>query len=51
MISEPTYVREGLWGVETSNGLKIFSDEETAHDFYLLNKHREEQQDGDSPSP
>lgn len=60
MISEPTYFREGKWMVETSNGPKIFSDQETAYDFYALNKHREEQQsnpteeetpDGDPSNP
>lgn len=43
MISPPTYIREGLWGVETDIGMKVFPDEETAYDFYLLNKHVEEQ--------
>jgi hypothetical protein len=52
MISEPVYYREGMWGVETPQGMKIFSDQETAYDFYLLNKHREEQKsDGNSPDP
>jgi hypothetical protein len=52
MISEPTYYREGMWAVETSHGMKIFSDQETAYDFYLLNKHREEQKsDGNSSNP
>jgi hypothetical protein len=52
MISKPTYYREGMWAVETSHGMKIFSDQETAYDFYLLNKHREEQKsDGNSSNP
>ena len=52
MISEPVYYREGMWGVETPQGMKIFSDQETAYDFYLLNKHREEQKsDGNSSNP
>jgi hypothetical protein len=49
-VSEPTYFREGKWAVETSNGVKVFSDQETAYDFYALQKHAEQQQtNGDSP--
>lgn len=40
MISEPVPLPNGMWIVKTSKGIKIFSDEETAEDFYLLNKGR-----------
>ncbi len=51
-ISEPVRLSGGLWAVETSHGTKIFSDGETAEDFYLLNKHREEKDsDGNPPNP
>jgi len=50
-ITKPTHLKDGLWVVETSNGLKTFPDGETAEDFYLLNKHREEQKNGNSLSP
>jgi hypothetical protein len=32
------------WAVNTENGVKYFEDGETAHDFYLLNKHRYDRQ-------
>jgi hypothetical protein len=49
-ISEPVSLRNGRWIVETSHGPKIFEDGETAYDFYLINKHREEKMaHGDSP--
>lgn len=55
MISEPVLLTGGTWIVQTSHGTKIFSDGETAYDFYLLNKHREPQNqkesNGQSPSP
>ena len=41
-ISEPLELGYGKWLVSTSAGLKIFDDGETAEDFYLLNKNREE---------
>lgn len=51
-ISKPVSLSNGKWLVETNNGPKIFEDGETAHDFYLINKHREEKRlDGNSPSP
>lgn len=51
-ISEPVRLSEGMWVVQTSHGMKIFSDGETAEDFYLLNKHREEKNsDGNTPNP
>lgn len=40
MISEPVSLSNGTWIVKTSNGIKVFSDGETAQDFYLLNKYR-----------
>lgn len=50
-ISKPVSLTQGKWLVETSNGPRIFDDGETAHDFYLINKHREEQKlNGDSSS-
>lgn len=50
-ISKPVSLASGKWLVETSNGPKIFDDGETAHDFYLINKYREEQKShGNSPS-
>jgi hypothetical protein len=42
MISEPIPQNNGTWTVKTSHGEKLFSDGETAEDFYLLNKHREQ---------
>jgi hypothetical protein len=51
-ISKPISIHNGKWLVETSHGSKIFEDGETAHDFYLINKHREEQRsNGNPPSP
>jgi hypothetical protein len=51
-ISKPVCVSPGMWVVETPYGMKIFSDGETAEDFYLLNKHREEKNsDGNPPNP
>jgi len=51
-ITEPVSQRNGTWTVQTSDGIKIFSDGESAHDFYLINKHREEQEtNGNSPNP
>jgi hypothetical protein len=41
-ISKPVSVGNGEWAVKTTHGIKIFSDGETAEDFYLLNKYREE---------
>jgi hypothetical protein len=41
-ISEPLRLGQGKWVVNTSNGPKIFEDGETAEDFYLINKNREE---------
>jgi hypothetical protein len=43
MISKPISLNNGTWAVQTAQGLKVFSDGETAQDFYLINKHREEQ--------
>jgi hypothetical protein len=43
MISEPIPQGNGTWVVNTPHGPKTFSDGETATDFYLLNKHREDQ--------
>jgi hypothetical protein len=51
-ISKPISIQNGRWLVETSHGPKIFEDGETAHDFYLINKHREKQlSNGNSPDP
>lgn len=51
-ITEPIYQRNGTWTVQTSQGIKIFSDGESAYDFYLINKHREEKQtNGNASSP
>jgi hypothetical protein len=51
-ISKPVSITNGKWLVQTSNGHKIFEDGETAQDFYLINKHREDQKaHGDSPKP
>lgn len=49
-ISEPISLKDGKWLVQTSNGPKIFSDGETAQDFYLINKHREQQKPNGNPS-
>jgi hypothetical protein len=52
MISEPESQKDGTWVVHTSHGPKVFSDGETAEDFYILNRHREtQQQHGNSSSP
>lgn len=51
-ISQPVSTSNGKWLVQTSNGPKIFEDGETAEDFYLINKHREDQKaHGNSPEP
>jgi hypothetical protein len=51
-ISQPVSLSNGRWLVQTSNGPKIFEDGETAHDFYLINKHREDQKShGNSSEP
>jgi hypothetical protein len=51
-ISEPVCLPGGMWVVQTSYGTKLFSDGETAYDFYLLNKHREEKNsNGNPPNP
>ena len=44
MISKPVSISNGTWTVQTPNGLKIFSDGETAYDFYLINKYKENQE-------
>lgn len=41
-ISKPLELGYGKWLVSTSAGPKIFDDGETAEDFYLLNKNKEE---------
>jgi hypothetical protein len=51
MISEPISLQNGTWAVQTRHGTKIFSDGETAEDFYLINKHRESQQNGNPSNP
>jgi len=49
MIKEPICIK-GTWVVELSDGYQVtFGDGETAQDFYLLNKDREENTDGNSP--
>lgn len=48
MISKPISLPNGTWAVQTSHGIKIFSEAETAHDFYLINKNRELKSDGNS---
>ena len=51
-ISEPVQVRNGTWVVQTPQGSKVFSDGETAYDFYLIHRHREHSKPhGDSPDP
>jgi hypothetical protein len=51
MIKEPVCIK-GTWVVELSDGYQItFGDGETAQDFYLLNKAREEQTHGNSSKP
>lgn len=51
-ISEPLRLEYGKWMVNTSNGPKIFEDGETAEDFYLMNKNREERKShGNQPKP
>ena len=51
-ISKPISLSGGKWLVETSHGSKIFEDGETAYDFYLLNKHREDKElHGNLPKP
>lgn len=49
-ISQPVSLPDGRWLVQTSNGPKIFEDGETAHDFYLINKYREEHKSHGDPS-
>jgi hypothetical protein len=51
-ISKPISVGNGKWVVKTDHGDKVFSDGETAEDFYLLNKHREKiKSHGNSSNP
>lgn len=51
-ISQPVNLPNGRWLVQTSYGPRIFEDGETAHDYYLINKYREEQKShGNSPEP
>jgi len=51
MIKEPICIK-GHWVVELSDGYQVkFSDGETAQDFYLLNKAREEQTYGNPSKP
>jgi hypothetical protein len=51
-ISKPAPLGNGEWAVKTDHGTKVFSDGETAEDFYLLNKHREETKShGNPPNP
>jgi hypothetical protein len=49
-ISQPLCLSNGKWLVNTSFGPKIFDEGESAHDFYLLNKHREEQKSNGNQS-
>lgn len=51
MIKEPICIK-GFWVVELSDGYQVkFNDGETAQDFYLLNKAREEQTYGNPSKP
>lgn len=51
-ISKPISLPGGKWLVQTSHGPKTFEDGETAYDFYLINKHREDQKsNGNPPKP
>lgn len=50
MISKPEILPNGSWAVNTRYGVKIFSDGETAYDFYLINKYIEEQKSNGNQS-
>lgn len=42
-MAEPFQLSELTWIVQTSRGSKIFSDEETAWDFYLMHRNTEKE--------